>query len=111
MIRVVGKSKLPELAEMGEAVELSPEELAEYRRQNAAFERNRERFSANARSLYKQYAGTFICVARGEVFAGEDAKDVYARSYAAHPVEKGVGYGIYIRANQVETDSLLLIRH
>ena len=101
MIRVVGKSNLPELAEMSD-VEMSPEELTEYRRQNAAFKRNREWFSANARTLFKQYAGNFICVVGGEVFAGDNAREVYARSYAAHPEESGAGYGIYIRANPVE---------
>jgi hypothetical protein len=101
MIRVVGETKRPVPTVLVE-VEYTPEELALWRRQNAVFLKNREWFRTNAQELYKNYAGRFICVAGGEVFAGDDAQDVYSRAYTVYPEERSGGYGMYIRANPVE---------
>jgi len=96
MIRVVGKSRLPELAEMS-LEQPSPEEVAESRRRGAIFKRNEDWFEAHASELYAEYRGQFVCIAGGEVFAGTDAREVYSRSATAHPEESGAEFGIYLR--------------
>ena len=96
MIRVVGKSRLPELAVMS-LEQPSPEEMAESRRRGAIFKRNEEWFAAHVRELYDKYAGQFLCVAGGEVFAGADAKEVYSRAATKYPEESGAEFGMYLR--------------
>jgi hypothetical protein len=96
MIRVVGKSRLPELAEMS-LEQPSPEEVAEFRRRSAVYRRNMEWYNAHWSEIVEKYTGQFICVAGGEVFAGADARDVYARAAAKYPEESGVEFGIYLR--------------
>ena len=102
MIRVVGKSKLPELAAMGEAVELSPEELAEYLLQNAVFERNREWYQAHWDEIVPPNRGLHICIAGGKLFVGPDPIKLRADSAAEFPEEKNCQYTMYIRANAQE---------
>ena len=97
MVRVTSR-KLPEPVVMT-TEELTPEELEQWRKRGVIFERNLEWFSTHATELFETYPGKFICVAGGEVFAGDDARDVYAQSAAAHPQESGAEYGRYIRAN------------
>ena len=101
MIRVVGKSRLPELATMSEEP-FSPEELAEFRRSRATFKRNMEWYNTHWAEIVEKYAGQFICVSGGEVFAGADARDVYARAAAKYPEESGAQFGMYLgdRANR-----------
>jgi hypothetical protein len=99
MIRVIGPKPPPVVMT---TEELSPEELVEWRRRREIFERNQQWYSVHVDELYETYAGKFICVAGGEVFAGDDARDVYARSAAVHPDESGVEYGMYIRAKSQE---------
>lgn len=96
MIRVAGKSRLPELAAMSEE-ELSPEELAEFHRRGAVFRRNQAWYNAHWAEIVEKYTGQFICVSGGEVFAGADARDVYAQAAAKYPEESGAQFGMYLR--------------
>ncbi len=102
MIRVVGKSNLPELAEMGEEVVLSPEELKEYRRQDAAFERNREWYQVHWDEIVPPNRGLHICIAGCKLFVGPDPIKLRADSAAEFPEEANCQYTMYLRASALE---------
>ncbi len=96
MIRVVGKSRLPELAVMS-LEQPSPEEAAESRRRGAIFERNMEWYNAHWARIVEEYCGQHICIAGGEIYAGSDPIELRARSLAAHPEEDGCQFTLYLR--------------
>ena len=95
MIRVVGKSKLPDAVMSDE--QPPPEEVAAAHRRRAIFERNAHWYDAHCRELFEQYRGLHICIAGGEVFADADPIAARARSAAAHPDEAGCQFALYLR--------------
>lgn len=97
MIRVVGKTKLPEVVMLPE-VSASPEE----QRRFETFRRNAAWYDSHARELFATYRGQHICIAGGEVFAGSDPVEVRARSAAAHPEEAGCQFALYLRPSPTE---------
>ncbi len=92
MIRVVGKSKLPD-AVLLPLVASSPEE----QRRFETFRRNAAWYDSHGQELFVKYRGQHICIAGGEVFAGPDPVEVRARSVVAHPDEAGCQFAIYLR--------------
>ena len=92
MIRVVGKSKLPD-AILLPLVASSPEERLRFE----TFRRNAAWYDAHSEELFDQYRGQHICIAGGEVFAGPDPVEVRARAAAAHPAEAGCQFAVYLR--------------
>jgi hypothetical protein len=99
MIRVVGKSNLPELAEMGEEVVLSPEELAEANRRHEIFERNVKWYQEHWDEIVPPNRGLHICIAGGKLFVGPDPIKLRADSAAEFPEEKNCQYTMYLRAS------------
>ena len=92
MIRVVGRSKLPD-AVLLPPVESSPEERLRFE----TFRRNAYWYDTHCRELFEQYRGLHICIAGGEVFADADPIAARARSAAAHPDEAGCQFAVYLR--------------
>jgi len=92
MIRVVGKSMLPDVVMLPE-VTASPEE----RRRFETFRHNAAWYDMHSGELFDMHRGQHICIAGGEVFAGLDPVEVRARSAAAHPDEAGCQFAVYLR--------------
>lgn len=76
----------PEIVELPEPTEADRARVrqeAEWHEQNVrCYERNVEHLRAN-------YIGQFVCIANGEIFAGEDGARVYAEASSKYPDQRG----------------------
>ena len=95
MIRVVGKSKLPEV--LWDEPPLPEAEHAALTALFAAHRRNLDWYEAHADELLEKYAGQFICVAGGEAFAASTTQEAFRMARAAHPEEANAIFGIRTR--------------
>jgi len=95
MIRVVGKSMLPEL--VFDDTPLSENERVAMLALFATHHRNLEWYQAHVDQLLEKHAGQFICVAGGEAFAASTAQEAFRMARAAHPEEANAIFGIRTR--------------
>lgn len=82
--------------EPGEPV-TDPEVVARFRLQMERFARNTAWFEAHARQIGRDHPGKFISVVAGQLFVGNDVKELYTRVRAAHPDEWNAAFTKYIR--------------
>lgn len=64
-------------------------ESAEARLQREQFDRNSAWLQAHASEVYSKYRGKCICIAGGQVFVADSAKEALAQAAAAHPQDRG----------------------
>ncbi|MFO0806174.1 MAG: hypothetical protein U0791_23985 [Gemmataceae bacterium] len=76
-----------EQAELKPFVEVptTEEERAYSRAAQAEFARNVDWFGQHAKEIRDAHSGRYIVVFGGELFVGDDPREVRARAYAAHP--------------------------
>ena len=66
-----------------------PRELTQARKQRALFDRNAAWLQAHATEVYSRHRGKCICIAGGELFVADSAKQALAMATAAHPEDIG----------------------
>jgi len=66
-----------------------PQVLAEFRRQDEAFDRNLEWFEAHALDAYRKHRGKCLCIAGQELFVADTPEQAIAMARAAHPDDPG----------------------
>ena len=76
-----------EPAELKPFVEVptTEEERAYNRAAQVEFARNVDWFGQHAKEIRDAHSGRYIVVFGGELFVGDDPREVRARAYAAHP--------------------------
>jgi hypothetical protein len=66
-----------------------PVELAEARARREQFDRNSAWLETHASEVYSKHRGKCICIAGGELFVADTAREALAKATAAHPEDKG----------------------
>ena len=64
-------------------------EAARARKQREQFDRNSAWLQEHLADIYRANRGKCVCVAGGEAFIADDAKDAIAQATAAHPDDQG----------------------
>lgn len=72
-----------------EEVDYSPEELAEFLKQRAAFERNWKWFQTQIVEMGRSLFGKHVCIANEEAFVADTPREALALATAAHPEDRG----------------------
>ena len=65
------------------------DELARARRQRAQFDRNSAWLQAHITEVYARHRGKCICIAGGELFVADTAREAVELARAAHPDDEG----------------------
>jgi len=64
-------------------------ERAKARRQREQFDRNSAWLQAHVSEIYAEHRGKCICIAGGQLFVADTAKEAIAQATAAHPDDEG----------------------
>jgi len=84
------------LLHIGEPI-TDPDVTANFRLQMEQFARNSAWFEAHAEQIGREQPGKFISVVAGELFVGDDVRELYARVRAAHPAGWNAAFTKHIR--------------
>jgi hypothetical protein len=69
--------------------ETAPVDLAETQALREQFARNSSWLQTHASEVYSKHRGKCICVAGGELFVADTAREALAQATTAHPHDKG----------------------
>jgi hypothetical protein len=93
MIRSTDHGPVPTI---GPPLELDPAERTAFAARHEKFLRNMTWFEQNLADIRTRYGGRFVCVAGGQVFVADSAREAVALAHTAHPDERGAGYFTYV---------------
>ena len=84
MIRAIGQHE-PQIVMEIHPAPTDPEELAKMRARQARGKLNEACWQTNAKEIYTQHRGKYICFAGGEYFVADSALEGKAKGRHAHP--------------------------